>query len=338
MTYRFKLQEPIADGVRRIGLEQLDIAAAKLAGKKDDPAVAIHDARRCLKRLRALLRLVRPGLAETTYRRETDRLVGIGRMLAGARDLHVMQQTLGKLETRFGPLPNGAAGHVRKLLAQGRIGRRLAGEDAKRRALSRLEQARRLFGGRAVGAISLEHIAEGLEDTYRKARKAFRHAYEKPSDEAFHAWRKKVQQHWRHMSLLSRGWPEAMSARASEAKELSRLLGDDHDLAVLIAFVSDQTGKHLEAGDVEALAKLCRTCQDELRAQARPRGERLFAERPQDLEERVHLYWTNAACLAALARAEAVPKGAETPAERERSTAAAPALGASPAVRRSRRR
>src|SRR5687767_12453521 len=143
MTYRFKLQEPIADGVRRIGLEQIDIAAAKLAGKKDDPAVAIHDARRCLKRLRALLRLVRPGVAETTYRRETDRLVGIGRMLAGARDLHVMQQTLGKLETRFGPLPNGAAGHVRKLLAQGRIGRRLAGEDAKRRALSRLEQARR---------------------------------------------------------------------------------------------------------------------------------------------------------------------------------------------------
>ena len=164
----------------------------------------------------------------------------------------------------------------------------------------------------------------GSRTRYRKARKAFRHAYEKPSDEAFHAWRKKVQQHWRHMSLLSRGWPEAMSARASEAKELSRLLGEDHDFAVLLAFVSEQAGKHLEVGDVEALAKLCRTCQDELRAQARPRGERLFAERPQDLEERVHLYWTNAACLAALARAEAVPKAAETPAERERSTARRP--------------
>ncbi len=204
--------------------------------------------------------------------------------------------------------------------------------------MSRLEQARRLFAGRAVGAIELEHVVDGLEATYRKARKAFRHAYKEPSDEAFHAWRKKVQQHWRHMSLLSRGWPEAMSARASEAKELSRLLGEDHDFAVLLAFAGEQAGKHLEPGDLEALAKLCRTCQDELRAQARPRGERLFAERPEDLKERVHLYWTTAACLAALARAEAVPKAAETPAERERSTAAAPALGASPAVRRSRRR
>ncbi len=37
MTYRFKLQEPIAEGVRRIGLEQIDIAAAKLASKRTTP-------------------------------------------------------------------------------------------------------------------------------------------------------------------------------------------------------------------------------------------------------------------------------------------------------------
>ena len=71
MTYRFKLQEPISEGVRRIGLEQIEIAAAKLASK-DDVASCIHDARRCLKRLRALLRLIRPGLAETVYRRERE--------------------------------------------------------------------------------------------------------------------------------------------------------------------------------------------------------------------------------------------------------------------------
>ena len=47
MTYRFKLQEPIALGVRCVGIEQLDIAAARL-GSKDDIPAAIHDARRCL--------------------------------------------------------------------------------------------------------------------------------------------------------------------------------------------------------------------------------------------------------------------------------------------------
>jgi hypothetical protein len=324
MTYRFKLQEPIADGLRRIGLEQLDMAAAKLAGN-GDPATAIHDARRCLKRLRALLRLVRPGLAETTYRRETDRLAAIGRLLSGARDRHVMQQTLGKLESRFGPLPNAAGRRMRKLLAEGRISNQRTGAEARRQARSKLEQARRLFEGRSAQNITREHLAEGLEDAYRRARRAFRHAYEEASDEAFHAWRKRVQQHWRHLSLLSRGWPEAMSARASEAKELSRLLGEDHDFAVLLTFVRGRAADHLEEEDIKALVKHCRTCQDELRAEARLRGERLFAERPRELRERVDLYWTNAACLAALAHAGAAPAAAETKAGENPLTLAPPA-------------
>ena len=312
MTYRFKLQEPIAEGVRRIGLEQIDIAAAKL-GSKDDIPAAIHDARRCLKRLRALLRLIRPGLTDTVYRRETERLAGTGKLLSGARDLFVMQQTLAKLEDRFGAMPDGGTERLRKLLAQGHARSRRSGADARRQALLRLDQARRLFTGRAAGKIELEHVVDGLEAAYRKARKAFRHAYKEPSDETFHAWRKKVQLHWRHMSLLSRGWPEAMSARAGEAKELSRLLGEDHDYSVLLAFAGEPGASRLEPGDLEALAERCRACQADLRAQAKPRGERLFAERPDDLKERVTLYWTSASSLATLAPAKEPPAKSQGP-------------------------
>src|SRR4029079_19518957 len=104
MTYRFKLQEPIGPGVRRIGLEQIEIAEAKLSSK-EDVAAAIHDARRCLKRVRALLRLIRPGLEEDVYRREVERLASTGKLLSGARDLDVMRQTLRKLESRLDAMP-----------------------------------------------------------------------------------------------------------------------------------------------------------------------------------------------------------------------------------------
>ena len=201
-------------------------------------------------------------------------------------------------------MPNGGAERLRKLLAQGHARSRRSGTDARRQALQRLDQARRLFTGKAAGGIELEHVVDGLEATYRKVRKAFRRAYKEPSDETFHAWRKKVQQHWRHMSLLSHGWPEAMSARASEAKELSRLLGEDHDYSVLLAFAGEPGSSRLEPSDLEALAERCRTCQADLRALAKPRGERLFAEQPDDLKERVTLYWTSAGRLAALAPAK----------------------------------
>ena len=302
MTYRFKLEEPIAQGVRRIGLEQIEMAAAKLADK-DDIAAAIHDARRCLKRLRALLRLIRPALSEAAYRRESERLSGIGRLLSGARDLFVMQQTVAKVETRFGALPNGTAARLRKLMARGNVGGRRAAADGRRQALQRLAQAKRLFAGKAVEEIELDHILDGLEDAYRRARKAFRQAYRKPSTETFHAWRKRVQAHWRHMALLTRGWPEALSARAGEAKELSRLLGEDHDYAVLSAFAREQ-GAALAPEDLAALVARCEACQAELRAAARPRGERLFAEAADDLKERVALYWTSARSLAELAPAK----------------------------------
>ena len=157
MTYRFKLQEPIAQGVRRIGLEQIDIAAAKVASKYDIPT-AIHDARRCLKRLRALLRLIRPGLAEALYRREAERLVGMGKLLSGARDHFVMQQTLAKLESRFGVVPDGGAERLRKLLAHGHARNRRSGTDARRQALQRLDQTRRLFTGKIGRASCRERV------------------------------------------------------------------------------------------------------------------------------------------------------------------------------------
>jgi CHAD domain-containing protein len=315
MTYRFKLQEPIAQGVRRIALEQIEIAEAKLASK-DDVAAAVHDARRCLKRLRALLRLIRPALGEDIYEREAERLSGTGRLLSGTRDLDVMRQTLAKLESRFGVLPNGATEQLGKLLAHGQSANHRSGVAGRRQALQRLAHTRKLFTGRAMAQIELAHLIDGMGRTYRKARKTFRAAYREPSDESFHAWRKHVQLHWRHMLLLSRGWPESLTARASEAKELSQLLGEDHDHAVLLAFAGKEGPSSLPPEDVAAVTQQCRCVQAELRAAARPRGERLFAEAAKNLEGRMTLYWTSAQNLAALAPAKKPTDDKAAPARR----------------------
>lgn len=324
MTYRFKLQEPIARAVSRIGLEQIDIAEARLASSDSVPT-AIHDARRCLKRLRALLRLIRPALAESIYRREANRIAGIGRLLAGARDHHVMQQTLAKIESRFSALPKSVGARLNKLMANGAGPKSLrASAQERRQALEGLKQARTFFARAERRDIAFEHLAEGLERSYRRARRVFREAYENPADEAFHDWRKTVQQHWRHMQLLSRGWPEVLSGRASEAKELSRLLGDDHDLHVLLAFATDRGKAVLSAEELATLTTICRSLQAELRALAKPRGARLFAESAGDLSERIALYWSAARELSALTP----PKDDEEPARVE------PAKG--PANRRAR--
>ena len=122
-----------------------------------------------------------------------------------------------------------------------------------------------------------------------------------PSDEAFHEWRKTVQQHWRHMQLISRAWPDVLGGRAGEAKELSRLLGDDHDMCVLLAFAGERGKAVLSEEELATLATTGRSIQDELRDLAKPRGTRLFAETASDLREHMALYWSAAATCPRLA-------------------------------------
>jgi CHAD domain-containing protein len=335
MTYRLMLQDPIVAGVCRVGLEQIEIAETKLASGNDVPA-AIHDTRRCLKRLRALLHLVRPGLDETAYRREAKQLAAIGRLLSGARDQHVMLQTLAKL-SQAGPLPKSAAARLRRLIASGRARNgRQARTDGRAAALVRLKRARKLFTGKAIEDLELGHLVDGLEITYAKARKAMRKAYAKPSDETFHSWRKSTQRHWRHMQLLSPAWPEALMARAGEAKELSRLLGEDHDYAVLVAFAEKRGKSAAGAGDLAALVDLCRSHQQELRALAKLRGERLFAEGDESFKHRIALYWSSATALCGLTadgkpevKKAAPTRKARRVRRRPPKTAAAPAVAKS---------
>ena len=162
-----------------------------------------------------------------------------------------------------------------------------------------LEHARIFFTRVGNRDLAVEHMTAGLERCYKRARRAFREAYENSTDEAFHEWRKAVQQHWRHMQLLSGAWPEVMVGRADEAKEVSRLLGADHDLHVLLAFATERGKAVLSSDDLATLTTMCRSMQQELRALARPRGARLFAEPARGLAERIGLYWQAAQNLSA---------------------------------------
>ena len=97
MPYRSKVQEPLDDGVRRIAREQLGRALAGFAPDKPRDK-GIHDCRRRLKKLRALLRLVRPAIGEKAFHKHNSALRDAALLLSGARDLFVLEETLTSLE------------------------------------------------------------------------------------------------------------------------------------------------------------------------------------------------------------------------------------------------
>jgi CHAD domain-containing protein len=293
MAFRFKLGEPFDEGCRRIAVEQIERAQSLLLGRGDH-AIAVHETRKALKRLRALLRLIRPAMGEDTFKAENAQLREVGLSLSGARDRHILLETVSKLEGASHLGRRGLAESLRQTIAAAN------GEGAPltmRQAHARLSEAKKRLAGLPIAGNGFEVVAPGLERSYRRARRAFTEAYRQPTDEAFHEWRKGAQAHWRQMTLLSRAWPDYLGARAVEARRLSQLLGDDHDLAILIAFVHSDAAAGLRGEEAALVERAARRRQAELREAAKPRGERLFAASPKRLRRSIGIYWDAAVAL-----------------------------------------
>jgi hypothetical protein len=294
MRYRLKLDEPVTDGIRRIGVGQIDRATKELA--REDRDTGIHEARKCFKRVRALLDMARPVLKPKVYKRENRRFRDVGRLLAGARDIHVMRQTLDQLAEQR---DLSAAGRVPSALRVWLDAKRaqivpVDGDAAMREAQRVLTKAREDFAVLPVKGDTVAPLAAGLRGIYAGGRKIMNEAYRQGDDETFHEWRKHVQRHWRQLQLVRNAWPEVITPRIDLASELSDLIGEDHDLSVLIGFVRQNRAILGPRKAVNALSDAAQARQAELRQAAFRRGRRLYALPPGALEEALTAYWRTA--------------------------------------------
>jgi CHAD domain-containing protein len=331
MAYRLGEAESTREGLRRCAREELESAIHDLTERvQDDPVEAVHDARKCLKKERSLLRLARGSMPASERKRENAALREAGRRLSIVRDADVMVEALDKIAERFaGQFPSTSVEAIRARLEQDRDVARLelmasgAPADVARELqamLSRVAQWRLRTGGwQAVGP--------GLRRGYRDGRKAYATARKKPTDANLHEWRKRCKDLWYQLRLLGETTPHTVRAHAEDAHLLTELLGDDHDLAVLRESVLASSGE-VPVDTAAVLAALDHR-RGQLREEAFFLGQRIYAESPKAFTRRLRAYWKGwrAQSKAAAARmpgelAEAT-RTATVPAEQAEATHAA---------------
>ncbi len=281
-AYRLKPKESLPEGVGRVARGRIDHAVDELRGKTDStPEQAVHEARKDLKKLRALLRLARGELGKSSFARENTCFRDAGRELAAARDSDVMLDTLNALD-----LPAEVGGDLRKAI---QAHRSRNGDGARRAAAAgvvvMLREARGRVDGWPLERDSYAAVRDGLERTYRRGRRDFKAVRENPSVEALHEWRKRVKELWYHHTLLRPVWPPVMHAVGDQAHELADRLGDDHDLAVLATWVREHTD-----ADPEFFGAVDRR-RAELQAEAMTLGARLYVDKPSNYVRRLRRLW-----------------------------------------------
>jgi len=299
MAYKLKLRESLESGVRRILAEQCERAASGLACQSD-AVTAVHDARKCIKRSRALLRLVRPAIGDAVWKDHDAALRDVGRGLSAIRDRDVLRQTVEKLKSGATPTLKKALAVIGMQLADGEPGDSApAPEEGKRQ----LMQTAALLDAVSVRLRKLHVpgsfetcVEPGIERGHAKARRLLIEVRQAPAPETLHELRKAIQVHWRHMVVLSAAWPEVMKGRAAEARNVSNLLGEDRDLTLLEAHIATNTGG-LTRSAVATIRRAIASRRRAIAAEAFPRAERLLVGKPARFARDLTRQWSIAAGL-----------------------------------------
>jgi CHAD domain-containing protein len=292
-TYRLRDDESPPAGLERIALGRIADAVDELRGKGSDTfADSVHEARKDLKKVRSVLRLVRDELGDEVYRRENERFREAGRLLSGARDAEVKLATIDALRKQDGKMPTKKT--LRRYIGSLRAERdeHAAADGHVERAATEIEAAAGAVGDWSLETDSWELVAPGLGRCYRRGRNRFRDTRQDPSVENVHEWRKRVKDLWYHLRILKPIWPELLEETADQAHQLSDRLGDHHDLAVLAEDARSRRDRFDAEADLEALLSAIDRRQGELLDDALAIGARLYAEKPKAFVSRLEGYWS----------------------------------------------
>ncbi len=264
-------------GLGFVRIAGAQVAKAIATADGDGPtARRIHDARRRCKKLRALLRAVRPDFAP--YRAENAFIRDAASRLAEARDAHVMQETLSALLAGLGfgstSEPLAAHGEADGSDVLVRFG------DDMRDLLQRVRDW-------PIGGIHDGTVEIGLVQTYKRGRVARRAAARDPSDSSFHEWRKLAKYHWYQLELLQQLAPRGLAEEIDAVKDLTEELGTHHDLCVLEANLATAAGAD---ADLAAIRAALGNRKSELEDRIWTQGDRVYDERPRHFRVRIAGY------------------------------------------------
>jgi hypothetical protein len=102
VSYQLEAHRTLPSNIKRIATEQVDRTLGQLRHPPYyDRDVAVHDARKCFKKIRAVLRLVRDEIGADCYKQENVCYRDAGRRLSDIRDSAVRVETVDEITQHF---------------------------------------------------------------------------------------------------------------------------------------------------------------------------------------------------------------------------------------------
>lgn len=269
MPFYVLKNESVEGELRRIAHEQIGIVLSDFSDDAVSLQERVHSLRSRCKKMRSLLRLIRPLLGEA-FDAEDREFRAAGKLLGQYRDNDVLAKTIESLGWC-----NAAAYVSPTQIPPATIDRSLEIMSERLEAVDSWRFDIRGF----------EDLVPGLSRTYQNCLDAWDTVQQKPYDANFHLLRKRTKYHWYQVCILERLNMEEVRERREMLDDLQMTLGKAHDLAMLQAFL--ESGDHLE---MELLQQAI-TRKRELYGHAIKLGEEVYAAPVDELIRRFSRGW-----------------------------------------------
>lgn len=298
--------ESLGTGVKRVTMDQLERAAGGFLAGDAGLGGAVHETRKSIKRIRALLRMVRGELPDHIFEFENKSLRGTARLVAEIRAAQGVLDAATSIQILYGELL--AEGTflelIQKLTRRRDLTELKVVEDPNLigRVVRSLERAYHRYGSwptdpeaREVYGLgirdSFEAVRPGLSGTYNAGRTGMVRAYRRSAPGDFHEWRQRVKDMRHQMEFLAPLWPEVVVGTAMTLDRLGDILGDDNDMAELIKLLDDRPDLCPDPRERSLFRALAEQRRSELQLASEILGRRVYAEKPGSLSSRFGEYW-----------------------------------------------
>ncbi len=278
--------------LRRLARKELRDARRELDNSHRVTAESVHEARKRVKKVRAILRMIESDAGQGLDGSRKG-LRRVAHQLSRVRDADSMVEIVDKLQQKQPrPFDEQSLRLLRRWIAdrRKRIRQKAIHDKAWASAAKELRSIRRGAKRWRPSHQSFGVLSHGIADTLRRGRKALQRATKRRRADDFHNWRKEMKALRYQLRLLEPA-SQAIRRDIRALHDAEASLGDDHNIVVLCGALATD-GSTVTA----PLIRRLRTAADRYHADARKRAlavaRRIYSRKPRRYVRELKRAWT----------------------------------------------
>ena len=294
--FEINTQLTLEESLKEVILGRISFITDQFRDQEDRHRL-IHDIRRSINRVRAVLRLIRDEIGYSHYFRENRFYRDLARRMAPVRDSYVLFQTLNSLEARHTDLlPANDLTYLKERLTF-RIEEDLTNFQGTSGGFESILLELSIAGERTHQYCQIRDgfnsVSKGLERVYKKGRKHQSAVRNQFNMDLFHEYRKNTKYLQFQTELIQPIFPKIIRAYSGTLAKHSELLGHIRDYDRLDLYIRNEIPEEIQTEKGRRLLEEIGKHREELIEKVCLKPQLIYAEKPKEFLNRIKIYWNH---------------------------------------------